>query len=213
MFIGTRNNSYQEGVITFDSPSSGTYTFEYWNSEGTNPLVKIADGYGDFTTEPIDDDYSTSDLLFDDYFSDDFTINWPIHTHNGMINHLHEYRFSIHSRHNFRSHCHQNHDCERPFHTFDTKLEIQVIYGTPIGSAKVGFEMEDSALILELVLPLSNPQLVDMILEIKDGSEEFKTYPLVFLEHGNFLRNQHKCPTRREIEKCRQNMFSRVWIS
>ena len=70
-FIGTRNNSYQEGVITFDSPSSGTYTFEYWNSEGTNPLVKIADGYGDFTTEPIDDE----DLPFDRYFLDDFSLS------------------------------------------------------------------------------------------------------------------------------------------
>ena len=63
-FIGTRNNSYHEGLITFDSPSSGTYTFELWDSEGTNPLVKIAEGYGDFTTEPI----NYEDLPFDRYF-------------------------------------------------------------------------------------------------------------------------------------------------
>ena len=77
--------------ITFDSPSSKTYTFEYWNSEGTNPLVKIADGYGDFTTEPIDDEdlpsiatfWMISPIFFQRY-------NWPIHTHNGIINHLHE---------------------------------------------------------------------------------------------------------------------------
>jgi hypothetical protein len=158
-FIGTRNNSYREGVITFVSPSRGTYTFEYWDSEGTNPLVKIADGYGDFTTEPI----NYEDLPFDRYFWDDFSspssseINWPIHTHNGITNHLHENAFSLSGTISDPSH--QNHDVNA--HSILSIQKDWVIYGTPVADLS---ENES----------LSFQSAVGVDFQIKDGSEEFE---------------------------------------
>ena len=158
-FIGTRNNSYREGVITFDSPSSGTYTFEYWDSEGTNPLVKVADGYGDFTTEPIDNE----DLPVDRYFLDNFSssssseINWPIHTHNGITNHLYENAFSLSGTISDPSH--QNHDVNA--HSILSIQKDWVIHGTPIA------DLNDDG-------SLSFQSAVGVDFEIKDGSEEFE---------------------------------------
>ena len=186
-FIGTRNNSYQEGVITFDSPSSGTYTFEYWNSEGTNPLVKIADGYGDFTTEPIDDE----DLPFDRYFLDDFSlssssdINWPIHTHNGIINHLHENRFSLSGTISDLSH--QNHDVNA--HSILSIQKDWVIYGTPIA------DLSDDG-------SASFQSAVGVDFEIKDGSEEFEL-SIGFSEEGIFseINTSARPGKNREMQK------------
>ena len=186
-FIGTRNNSYREGVITFDSASSGTYTFEYWDSEGTNPLVKIAEGYGDFTTEPIDN----KDLPFDRYFLDDFSsfssseINWPIYTHNGITNHLHENSFSLSGTISDPSH--QNHDVNA--HSILSIQKDWVIYGTPIA------DLSDNG-------SLSFQSAVGVDFEIKDGSEEFEL-SIGLSEEGIFseINTSARPDKNRELQK------------
>jgi hypothetical protein len=195
-FIGTKNNSYRDGVITFDSPSSGTYTFEYWDSEGTNPLVKIAEGYGDFTTEPINDE----DLPFDRYFWDDFSssstseINWPIHTHNGITNHLHENRFSLSGT--ISDPEHQYHDVNA--HSILSIQNDWVIYGTPIAN----FSVDGSP---------SFQSAVGVDFEIKDGSEEFEL-SIGLSEEGIFseINTSARPGKNREMQK---NSGSAIGVS
>ena len=97
LLLGVITDSYVDINLYFQNTTTGTFTFDYYDSDNGLPLIKVSSGSGIFTFSV----YENSVLPFDHYFNDsfdDYTVSsnlWPIRTHAGITTMVKDGKFLI----------------------------------------------------------------------------------------------------------------------
>ena len=97
LLLGVITDSYADVSLYFQNTTTGTFTFDYYDSDNGLPLKKVSSGSGLFTFSV----YENSVLPFDHYFNDsfdDYTVSsnlWPIRTHAGITTTVKDGKFLI----------------------------------------------------------------------------------------------------------------------
>ena len=88
LIIGVTTDEYADVTMTFQNSNSGTFTFDYYDSDDNGPLEKVDEGSGTFLL----DSYASSEIPYDYYFTDDFSDSsksqnlWPVISNDGITN-------------------------------------------------------------------------------------------------------------------------------
>ena len=97
LLLGVITDSYADVSLYFPNPTTGTFTFDYYDSDNGLPLKKVSSGSGTFTFNA----YENSSLPFDHYFTDSFdkssesTNLWPLRTYGGVTTTVKDSKFVI----------------------------------------------------------------------------------------------------------------------